>query len=168
MFNDWIIYYINWSRKRKEGGSREEGTEEVEVVCELTHRRFSEALGIFNKAVEIFYEADPNTEWNSKVQIDVLASVRLLLQNTERKKERWKPPKGHWIFTLKWQKKVSHLNSSNWPLATISWALLCVWNCPPPLLYLPPLIMPTSQSDPGDPPPPPANPSPMLHHLIFI
>jgi len=25
-------------------GSREEGTEQVEVVCKLTHRRFSEAL----------------------------------------------------------------------------------------------------------------------------
>jgi len=39
-------------------------------------------------SVEIFDKAYPNTEKNSKVQIDVLASVRLLFQNTERKKER--------------------------------------------------------------------------------
>ena len=69
----------------------EEGTEEVEVVYKLTHRRLSEALRIINKAVEIFDEADPNTERNSKVQIDVLASVRLLSQNTERKKDESLP-----------------------------------------------------------------------------
>lgn len=68
-------------------GSREEGTEVVEVVCKVTCRRFSEALRIINKAVEIFDEADPNTERNSKVQIDVLAPVRLLFQNAERKKD---------------------------------------------------------------------------------
>ena len=82
-------------------------------MCKLTCRRVSEALQIINKAVEIFNKADPNTERNSEVQIDVLASVRVLFQNTERKKERRKPPRGHWIFTLKWQKKVSHLNFSN-------------------------------------------------------
>jgi len=74
---------------REEAG--EEGTEEVEVVYKLTHRRLSEALRIINKAVEIFEEADPNTERNSKVQIDVLASVRLLSQNTERKKDESLP-----------------------------------------------------------------------------
>jgi hypothetical protein len=57
-------------------------------VCKLTCRRVSEALQIINKAVEIFNKADPNTERNSEVQIDVLASVRVLFQNTERKKER--------------------------------------------------------------------------------
>ena len=54
-------------------------------MCKLTCRRVSEALQIINKAVEIFNKADPNTERNSKVQIDVLASVRVLFKNTERK-----------------------------------------------------------------------------------
>lgn len=62
-------------------GSREEAgedTEEVEELCKLTHRRLSEALRIISKAVESFDEVDLNTERNSKVQIDVLASLRLL------------------------------------------------------------------------------------------
>jgi hypothetical protein len=45
----------------------EEGTEEVEVVCKLTRTRLSEALRIIDKAVEIFNEADPNTQRNSTV-----------------------------------------------------------------------------------------------------
>jgi len=89
--------------KGSRGEAGEEGTEEVEVVYNLTRRRLSEALRIINKAVEIFEEADPNTERNSKVQIDVLASVRLLFQNTE----------GSLDFYLKMAKKVSHLNFSN-------------------------------------------------------
>ena len=56
-------------------------------MCKLTCRRFSEALQIINKSAEIFHEADPNAERNSKVQIDVLAPVRLLFQNTEKKKD---------------------------------------------------------------------------------
>jgi len=56
-------------------------------VCKLTCRRVSEALRIIVKAAEIFSEADPNTERSSKVQIDVLASVRVLFQNNERKKD---------------------------------------------------------------------------------
>jgi len=59
----------------------------VEVVYKLTCKRFSEALQIINKAVEIFDKADPNTERNFKVQLDVLAPVRLLFQNIERKKD---------------------------------------------------------------------------------